>query len=317
MTIFGRQQLGVTATEENSLIPNRSPHPAIAETSESIRNFLTSSDISAFTTGPGAGSPFESEKQRLPPSKHVGTETILTHAQMTCQFRLLAAMDFVSGIASLMGTAASVYSVFPLSRAAIESAAYVTWILDPVISAEQRACRGALDHRESTRESLKNLQRYAQSGLTEHQSRKAAAGIAQLELHLAVIEEDLTLAKEALPVDLREQYPSKRQVVADAVAAFAAQAGVGSGYYGYLSDVAHGGITGLRNLHQSAEMMANFNLTVESFLLPVAIAITTMQPCLARIATSWGSLSANDEMQQVLEVLTSSYRYHSSEPAFQ
>ena len=272
--------------------------------------------MSAFTIGPQEGSPFESEKQQLPLSARADVGTILAHAEMACQLRLLAALDFMGGIASLMDTADSVYSVFPLSRAAIETAAYVTWILEPDISAEQRACRGALDHLASAKESLKNLRRHRQSGLTEDLSLQADAGIAELTAILDSIQRDLSVARDSLPPNTKEQYPSKRRVVDDAVAVFSSQAGVGDTHYSYLSDMAHGGIVGLLNLHQGDGMMEDFNVRVDRFLLPVAMAVTTLQPCLARIAESWSLQPAGDDMQQALEVLAEGYRNHSSEPAF-
>lgn len=272
--------------------------------------------MSAFTHGPREGSPFESEKQRLPQSTRVGAGTILAHAQMVCQLRLLAALDFTSGIASLMDTAESVYSVFPLSRAVIENAAYVSWILEPRISAEQRACRGALDHRASTKQSLKNLRRHRQSGLTEGLSLRTDAGIAQLTAIHDYIQRDLSAARDSLPRNTVEKYPSARQVVRDAVAVFSSQTDIGDAHYGYLSDIAHGGTTGLLNLHQGDGMMENFNVRADRYLLPVAIAITTLQPCLARIAESWDLQPADDDIRQVLEVLAGGYRKHSSEPAF-
>ncbi len=300
-----------------SLNRNRNPHPAIAGASQSIRDFLARRDMSAFTIGPQEGSRFDSEKQQLPLSARAGVGTILAHAQMACQFRLLAAMDFMGGIAFLMHSAESVYSVFPLSRASIENAAYVTWILEPDISAEQRACRGALDHHASAKESLKNQRRHRQSGLTEDLSLQADIGIAQLAEILDSIQRDLSVARNSLPPNSKEQYPSKRRVVDDAVAAFSSQAGIGEIHYGYLSDLAHGGVIGLRNLHQGDGMMEDFNVRVDRFLLPVAMAVTTLQPCLARVAESWGLQPANDDMHQVLEVLLEGFRNHSSEPAFQ
>ena len=235
---------------------------------------------------------------------------------MVCQFRLLAAMDFMSGVASLMSTAGSVYSVFPLSRAAIECAAYVTWILEPDISAQQRAYRGALDHRESTCESINNLQRYSQSGLTEDQSRQITRDIAGFESKLSDIKHDLSRARGSLPSDTNERYPRKRQVVVDlAVAAFSRER-VGATHYGYLSDIAHGGIAGLMELHQGDGMMENFNISVDRFLLPVAMAVRTMQPCLSRLSASWGLRSADDDIQQVFGVLESGFRNHDGEPAF-
>ena len=195
---------GVHPAWEGSLIPNRSPHPAIAEAGRCLRDFLLRRDLSSFAVGPQQGSPFELEKHQLPPSARAGAGTILAHAEMVCQFRLLAAMDFMSGVASLMSTAGSVYSVFPLSRAAIECAAYVTWILEPDISAQQRAYRGALDHRESTCESINNLQRYSQSGLTEDQSRQITRDIAGFESKLSDIKHDLSRARGSLPSDTNE-----------------------------------------------------------------------------------------------------------------
>lgn len=310
-------RVGIYPAWESSLIPNRNLHPAIERASQFIWVFLQQVDMSAFTHGPREESRFESEKQRLPQSARVGNGTILAHAQVVCQFRLLAALDFMSGIASLMDAAKSVYSVFPLSRAVIENAAYVSWILEPDISAEQRACRGALDHRASAKESLKNLRQHRQSGLTEDLALQADAGIAQLAANLDSIQRDLSVARDSLPPNTKEQYPSKRRVVDDAVAAFSSQAGVGDIHYGYLSDMAHGGITGLLNLHQGAGMMEDFNVRVDRFLLPVAMAVTTLRPCLARIAESWSLQPADDDMQQVLEVLLEGYRNHSSEPAFQ
>lgn len=272
-------------------------------------------DLSSFAVGPQQGSPFELEKQLLPLSSRAGTGTILAHAEMVCQFRLMAAMDFISGIASLASAAASVYSVFPLSRSAIECTAYVAWILEPEITAQERAYRGALDHYESTRESRDNLQRYSQLGLDEDQSRQIARDIAGFELKLSDIERDLSRAGDSLPANTNKRYPRKRQVVDRAVAEFSRER-VGATHYGYLSDIAHGGIAGLMELHQGAGMMESFNISVDRFLLPVAMAVRSMQHSLSKLAASWGLLPADDDVQQVFGVLEAGFRNHEGEPAF-
>ena len=91
---------------------------------------------------------------------------------------------------------------------------------------------------------------------------------------------------------------------------------VGATHYGYLSDIAHGGIAGLMELHQGDGMMENFNISVDRFLLPVVMAVRTMQLCLSRLAASWGLRSADDDIQQVFGVLESGFRNHDGEPAF-
>ena len=297
------------------MVPNRSPHPAIARAGQSLRDLLLRRDLSSFAIGPQQGSPFEFENQRLPLSVRAGAGTILAHAAMVCQFRLMAAMDFISGIASLASTATSVYSVFPLSRSVIECVAYVNWILEPDVTAEERAFRGALDHYKSTCESMDNLRRYNRSGVTEDESRAITRDIVGFESKLSDIEQDLSLARDLLPSNADQKYPHKRQVVDRAVAAFSREH-VGATHYGYLSDIAHGGVAGLMELHQGEGMMENFNISVDRFLLPVAIAVRTMQPCLSQLADSWGMRSPDGDMQRVFEVLEAGFRDHDGEPAF-
>ncbi len=294
----------------------RDRHPAIAEVADALGEFVGRYSPASFGVHPQQGSPFESESEQLPTSARAGAGSLLAHAEMAVQIRMLAAMDFMGGTASLAKSSASVYSVFALTRSAMESFAYAAWILEPGIGAARRACRGALDHADGVDQYIKNLQRLQEPGAPDETSAIVASAIGGNEEKLRHINADLSAARGLASGQTVETYPSKRAVVNEIVSVSDANLSSGAVQYGYLSGIAHSGLAELMELHAGEGMLENFNIRVDRYLLPLAMAICIMRPSCDRFAASWGLPSAAFDMDALLEVLDSNYRLHGDEPAF-
>ena len=294
----------------------RDRHPAIVEVADALSEFVGRYSPASFGVYPRQGSPFDSESKLLPLGARAEAGSILIHAEMAVQFRMLAAMDFMGGSASVATSSASVYSVFALTRSAMESFAYAAWILEPDIGGARRACRGALDHADGTEQLIKNWRRIQNAGASVEESAIVTTAIAGNEEKLSHIEADLSAAREIAPDTPEETYPQKRAVVDEIVGDSNFGLSSGAVQYGYLSGVAHSGLAEMMELHAGDGMLEDFNIKVNRYLLPLAMAVCIMRISCDRFAVSWGLPSAAPDIDALLQVLDSNYGPHGEEPAF-
>ena len=302
---------------------DRKRHRAISSVAEALAEYVDRSFPMILEARPSPDSPFGLESKELPRCANSDAESLLIHSEVAVRFRILAAMDLMGGMASVVQSSASVYSVFAMTRAAIESFAYTAWILEPNIDRACRAYRGALDYAEGPRHTLRNLRDLVERCVSDKDSAMIAAVIRGYEGKLNSICSDLSVARELcvareLSWDLKnDKLPRKRTVIDRILAESCTDRIAGAVNYGYLSGISHSSPADLMELHSGDGMLGNFNVTLDRCLLPVALAIPVMVSVCERFAISWGLPSATFESNRLFEALRSSYRLPGDASAFQ
>lgn len=294
----------------------RDRHPAIVEVADALGEFVGRYSRASFDVRPQQGSPFNSESENLPTCARAEAGSILIHAEIAVQFRMLAAMDFMGGSVSVAKSSASVYSVFALTRSAMESFAYAAWILEADIGGARRACRGALDHAGGTKQLIKNLHRLQNEGASGEASAIVAEAVTGNEQKLSDIDADLSVARELASDAAEETYLNKRTVVDAIVNVSDFSLISGAVQYGYLSGITHTSLAEMMELHSGEGMLENFNIKVNRYLLSLAMAIGIMRTSCDRFAASWGLPSAAFDTGALLRVLELNYGLYGEEPAF-
>lgn len=300
------------------MIIGRTPHPSVVEVRDVLGTFLGRYDLAWSSVIPRPGSPCALEEQQLPPSSRPdANSSILVHADMAIQLRLLVATDCMKGIVSLVEPGTSVYSVFPLARTAMEAFAYAAWLLEPEIRPALRAYRGAQEHKESAKHLLRHLRRYTDiPPLSDEWARNLEEGIASTEANRDYSEQDLALARSLLQGSQQQSYPSPSEVVdyvndndldSDRREASA---------YGRLSGVVHSELAGLLVEEPFDEVGGHFTIKVNRYLLPIATATQFMKLSLTRLADYWSLPSPESEVQAVFDEIKENYYRYGEEFAF-
>ena len=258
------------------------------------------------------------EEQRLPPSSRPdANSSILVHAEMAIQLRLLVATDCMKGIVALVDPGTSVYSVFPLARTAMEAFAYAAWLLESEISPALRACRGAQEHRESAKHVLRHLKRLTNiPPLSEEWAKDLEEGIASIKQNRNYSEHDLALALSLLQGSQQQAYPSPSEVVDYVRNNVLGSDRREASAYGRLSGVVHSELAGLLVEDPFDEVDGHFTIKVGRFLLPIATATQFMKLGLTRLADYWGLPSPESGIQAVVDEIKENYNHYGEEFAF-
>ena len=236
---------------------------------------------------------------------------------MAIQLRLLVATDCMKGIVSLVEPGTSIYSVFPLARTAMEAFAYAAWLLEPEISPALRAYRGAQEHKDSAKRSLRKLNRYAAiQPLSDEWATNLRVGIASIEANLIYSKQDLAIAHGLLGESQQPSYPSPSRVVNDVSGNRLASDNLEAGAYSHLSGIVHSSLAGLLVEEPFDEHDGHFTIKVNRYLLPIATATRFMELSLTRLAGYWGLPSSEAEGQRIFEMIKERYYRYGEEYAF-
>ena len=300
------------------MIIGRTPHPSVVEVRDVLGTFLGRYDLAWSSVIPRPGSPCALEEQQLPPSSRAdASSSILVHADMAIQLRLLVATDCMKGIVALVDPGTSVYSVFPLARTAMEAFAYGAWLLEPEISPALRAYRGAQEHKESAEQLLRHLGRLTDTPpLNEEWASNLEEGIAYIKQNRSYSKQDLALARNLLQDSQQPSYPSPSRVVDNVYSNVRDSDRREASAYGHLSGVVHSGLAGLLVEEPFDEVDDHFTIKVSRFLLPIATATQFMNLALTRFADYWGFPSPESEIQAVVDEIRENYYRHAEEFAF-
>jgi len=297
----------------------RTPHPAVAEVGQLLGAFLGSYELARREVSPTPDSPWRAEEDMgLPPTRRPGVSgSILTHATLSTHLRMLASMDCMKGIVSSIEAGTSLYSVFPLARTAVEGFAYAAWILDPRITGQQRALRGAQDHKKSTEHLLGNRRaERAVNPASEEQAEALDDSIRGLQETMQHIKADLAVTRRLVPNPQRESYPAISKVVAEAMDAALGIPGVGTTVYGYLCTVVHPGVAGLLVQRPFDEDRRDFNIPVDRYLAPVGMASHVMCLSLTRLSQHWGLPSPASDTAELMNRMQANFYQYRNDLAF-
>ena len=301
-----------------NMIIGRTPHHSVLEVRDVLGTFLGRYDLAWSSVVPRRGSPCDLEEQQLPPSSRVGANSsILVHADMAIQLRLLVATDCMKGIVSLVEPGTSIYSVFPMARTAMEAFAYAAWLLEPEINPALRAYRGAQEHKESAKRSLRNLNRYtAIEPLSDEWETNLHEAIASIEANLICSKQDLAIAHGLLGGSQHPSYPSPSRVVNYVSDNRLASDRREAGAYSHLSGMVHSSLAGLLVEDPFDEHDGHLTIKVNRYLLPIATATRFMELSLTGLADYWGLPSSEGEAQRIFEMIKEHYYQYGEEYAF-
>lgn len=284
----------------------RTPHPAVAEVSHRLGEFLARHELARSGISPQSGSPASVEDEvALPPaSRPEVSGSVLIHATLAIHLRMLVSIDCMKGVVSSIESGTSFYSVFPLARTSLEGFSYASWMLEPDIGAARRALRGALDHKKSTQEVLRNERTYKNHALiSDDHARELDARIDDLAETVTQIKTDLAAVRELVPPSQQDSYPSASKVVADAIDTATGAPGAGASLYGYLCAVTHPGPGGVLRQRPFEEGRDELNIEVERYLAPIAVASHSMGLSLARLSHHWGLGFQALDSQELLDAM--------------
>ena len=117
------------------------------------------------STSPKDGSPWALTEEYVDSCEVPEAEQLIYAVKSEGEYRIESMQDFFAGMQSVMRTRQA-YSLYVLSRSAIEASAFATWVYDPDIEPEERVLRGLLLRAEHLEHEIRALNTELRDGHT-------------------------------------------------------------------------------------------------------------------------------------------------------
>ena len=240
------------------------------------------------STSPKDGSPWALTHKYANTCGASGPTNVIHAVKAEAEFRFESMQDFFAGMQSVMRTRQA-YSLYVLSRSAIEASAFATWVYDPDIEPEERLLRGLLLRAEHLEHEIRAVNTELRDGHTTDASDQdylADVTSVKKKVDRAVQQTHTDLQSRTMqPSTALPSVPSKTRRVREMLLEDMGLP-MGSDAYHRLSGIAHSqalAIADIWNLSKSKPFIDYFN-----FLVYLDLAVRSIDFSLNRRAVCWG-----------------------------
>lgn len=217
------------------------------------------------------------------------------------------ALDYVQGICRLLDSG-TVYSVFPLARAAVEGFAYASWVWKPALVPELRVHRALLTHQASLEQEERRLMKLCEAAdQASHEDADSFRGdLRRTRANLTLARKDEAAIREHITAHHDARSLQRRPHAAAAVSRTlrtALRDGTLDSIYSELSLLVHPQPAGYGPLLPGKTYPdTRRNIPLGAFIMPVYATLLSMLQCLTDVAACCGHEHPMGYMSPAFEV---------------